>query len=293
MVYWAGKAVEAVRIRSNPHTHTTFSDGRDAPRAQIERALALGFRALGFSDHAVQDVDTFTGIPKEREADYQSEVRALAKEYAGRIRVYLGVELDSEFGLADARSYDYILLSNHYVRKGDAHALVDCRPRRDRVFAVRDEAYGGNGEAMAADYFLHLGARVLEERPAILGHFDIVKYFNGEGALYDADSPAVRRAQMEALSMVRESGALLEVNTGGMARGYVSEPYPSWDILRAWRDLGGGVILGSDCHDARLMDFAFADVLARLRAEGFGGVWELGGAGEEMFVYRRFSDGKV
>ena len=30
MVYWAGKAVEAVRIRSNPHTHTTFSDGRDA-----------------------------------------------------------------------------------------------------------------------------------------------------------------------------------------------------------------------------------------------------------------------
>ena len=219
MVYWAGKAVEAVRIRSNPHTHTTFSDGRDAPRAQIERALALGFRALGFSDHAVQDVDAFTGIPKEREADYQSEVRALAKEYAGRIRVYLSVELDSEFGLADARNYDYILLSNHYVRKGDAHALVDCRPRRDRVFAVRDEAYGGNGEAMAADYFLHLGARALEERPAILGHFDIVKYFNGEGALYDADSPAVRRAQMEALSMVRESGALLEVNTGGMARG--------------------------------------------------------------------------
>ena len=138
MVYWAGKAVEAVRIRSNPHTHTTFSDGRDAPRAQIERALALGFRALGFSDHAVQDVDAFTGIPKEREADYQSEVRALAKEYAGRIRVYLSVELDSEFGLADARNYNYILLSNHYVRKGDAHALVDCRPRRDRVFAVRD-----------------------------------------------------------------------------------------------------------------------------------------------------------
>ena len=77
-----------------------------------------------------------------------------------------------------------------------------------------------------------------------------------------------------------------------MARGYVNEPYPSWDILRAWRDLGGGVILGSDCHDARLMDFAFDDVLARLRAEGFGGVWELGGAGEPMFVERRFSDRK-
>ena len=281
-----------MRARSNAHTHTAFSDGRDTPRQQVERALALGFRSLGFSDHAVQEVDAFTGMPKEREADYQSAVRALAEEYAGRVRVYLGVELDSEFGLAEKKSYDYILLSCHYVRKGNVRALVDCRPRRDRVFAVRDEAYGGNGEAMAADYFLHLGARALEERPAILGHFDIVKYFNGDGSLYDADSPVVRRAWREALAMARESGALLEVNTGGMARGYVNEPYPSWDILRAWRDLGGGVILGSDCHDARLMDFAFDDVLARLRAEGFASVWELGGEGEPMFVERRFSDEK-
>ena len=281
-----------MRILSNPHTHTDFSDGRDTPRSQVERALALGFRALGFSDHAAQDVDAFTGMPKEREADYQGAVRALAEEYAGRIRVHLGVELDSEFGIAEKKNYDYILLSCHYVRKGNARALVDCRPRRDRVFAVRDEAYGGNGEAMAADYFLHLGARALEERPAILGHFDIVKYFNGDGSLYDADSPVVRRAWREALAMARESGALLEVNTGGMARGYVNEPYPSWDILRVWRDLGGGVILGSDCHDARLMDFAFDGVLARLRAEGFASVWELGGAGEPLFVERRFSDEK-
>lgn len=281
-----------MRILSNPHTHTDFSDGRDTPRAQVERALKLGYRALGFSDHAAQDVDAFTGMPKEREADYQGAVRALAEEYAGRIRIHLGVELDSEFGIAEKKNYDYILLSCHYVRKGNARALVDCRPRRDRVLAVRDGAYGGNGEAMAADYFLHLGARALEERPAILGHFDIVKYFNGDGSLYDPQSPVVRRAWREALAMVRESGALLEVNTGGMARGYVNEPYPSWDILRAWRDLGGGVILGSDCHDARLMDFAFDDVLARLRAEGFASVWELGGAGEPLFVERRFSDEK-
>ncbi len=281
-----------MRILSNPHTHTDFSDGRDTPRAQVERALKLGYRALGFSDHAAQDVDAFTGMPKAREADYQSAVRALAEEYAGRIRVHLGVELDSEFGLTEKNNYDYILLSCHYVRKGNARALVDCRPRRDRVFAVRDGAYGGNGENMAADYFLHLGARALEERPAILGHFDIVKYFNGDGSLYDPQSPVVRRAWREALAMVRESGALLEVNTGGMARGYVSEPYPSWDILRLWRDLGGGVILGSDCHDARLMDFAFDGVLARLRAEGFESVWELGGEGEPLFVERRFSDEK-
>ena len=51
------------------------------------------------------------------------------------------------------------------------------------------------GEALAADYFRHLGARALEVRPAILGHFDIIKYLNDGGALYDAASPLVRRAQ--------------------------------------------------------------------------------------------------
>ncbi len=281
-----------MRIRSNPHTHTTFSDGRDTPRRQVERALELGFRALGFSDHAVQRVDAFVGIPAGQEADYRREVRALQEEYAGRIRIFLGVELDSEFGLAARENYDYILLSDHYARRGDAHALVDCPTHRERVLAVRDAAYGGDGEAMAADYFSRLGARALEVRPAILGHFDIIKYFNAGGALYAPDSPRVRRAQREALEMVKQSGALLEVNTGGMARGYISEPYPSWELLRAWRALGGGVILGSDCHDARLMDFGFDEACAQLLAEGFDGVWELGGEGEDMFAFRPFSDGK-
>ena len=40
------------------------------------------------------------------------------------------------------------------------------------------------------------------------------------------------------------------------------------------------------------MDFAFDGVLARLRAEGFESVWELGGEGEPLFVERRFSDEK-
>lgn len=275
-----------MRIRSNPHTHTVFSDGRSTAREQIERALALGFSALGFSDHSVQRLDAFTGIPAPREAAYRAGIRALAAEYAPRIRVYLGLEWDSEFGLADPAQYDYILLSAHYVLGGGGRALVDCRPRRAAVFALRRAMYAGDGEAMAADYFERLGRRALERRPDILGHFDLVKYFNAGGELYDRDSPRVRRAQLQVLERIRESGALLEVNTGGMARGYVDEPYPSRDILRAWREMGGGVILGSDCHDAALLDYGFDQALAWLRADGFEGVYELGGPGEDMFVWR-------
>lgn len=282
-----------MRIRSNPHTHTVFSDGRSTAREQIERALALGFTALGFSDHSVQELDAFTGIPAPREADYRAEVRALAAEYAPRIRVYLGLEWDSEFGIADPAAYDYVILSAHYVLGGGGRALVDCRPRREAVFALRDAAYAGDGEAMAADYFERLGARALQRRPDIVGHFDLVKYFNAADALYNRHSPRVRRAQLAALEKVRQSGALLEINTGGMARGYVDEPYPSRDLLRAWREMGGGVILGSDCHDAALMDYGFDAALSWLCEDGFDGVYELGGAGEEMFVKRPLEVGGI
>ena len=34
------------------HLHTTFSDGRDSPAAMLAAARALGWTAIGFSDHA-------------------------------------------------------------------------------------------------------------------------------------------------------------------------------------------------------------------------------------------------
>ena len=126
-----------MRIRSNPHTHTVFSDGRSTAREQIERALALGFTALGFSDHSVQELDAFTGIPAPREADYRAEVRALAAEYAPRIRVYLGLEWDSEFGIADPAAYDYVILSAHYVLGGGGRALVLLRLETGRTHQIR------------------------------------------------------------------------------------------------------------------------------------------------------------
>lgn len=279
-----------MRIRSNPHTHTTFSDGRSTPEAQVARALELGFVSLGFSDHSAQRVDAFAGMPEAQEGAYAACVRDLAARCAGRLRVWLGLELDSEFGLAGREDYDYILLSGHYAVGGGMRALLDCRPRRAQVFEVRDRAFAGDGEAMAADCFSRLGRRALQLRPQILGHFDLVKYFNAGGALYDPHSPRVHRAALAALEDIRASGALLEVNTGGMARGYVEETYPSRTLIRAWREMGGGVILGSDCHDAALMNYGFEQACAHLREDGFSGVWELGGEGEPMLVERRWEE---
>jgi histidinol-phosphatase (PHP family) len=49
----------------------------------------------------------------------------------------------------------------------------------------------------------------------------------------------------------------LEVNTGGIARGYTSEPYPSQDLLSQWLAAGKQVLFASDCHNAEQLLFGY------------------------------------
>ena len=42
-----------LHMKANYHTHTTWCDGKDSPRAVIESAIAKGFDAIGFSSHSM------------------------------------------------------------------------------------------------------------------------------------------------------------------------------------------------------------------------------------------------
>jgi len=59
------------------------------------------------------------------------------------------------------------------------------------------------------------------------------------------------------------------VNTGAMARGYKTTPYPARFILEEIKSLGGSVILSSDCHDADKLTFAFDESVKLLKEIGF------------------------
>ena len=60
-------------IRANFHTHSTFCDGRNTPQQMVDRALELGFVALGFSGH--MDPEVVMDWPA-----YSAEVKRLAAD---------------------------------------------------------------------------------------------------------------------------------------------------------------------------------------------------------------------
>ena len=71
------------------------------------------------------------------------------------------------------------------------------------------------------------------------------------------NDPRYAAAADAALERLIEAPVLLEVNTGAMARGYRSEPYPEKRIRDRWLTAGKELIFSSDCHDKRKLLFAF------------------------------------
>ena len=246
-------------------------------------AYELGFVSLGFSSHAPQTFDFEYCIHPSREEEYKTEIRRIQQEYAGRMAVYLGIERDL-YSCADPSGYDYFIASVHYLEQPDGSFCSVDGPA-EKLQRYVDEYCGGDGLKMAQQYYSVLRDYVIESRPAIIGHFDLVRYNNSRLHLYDEGDPAYRTMVLDVLQSVRKTDALLEVNTGGVARGYMSDPYPASFLLKAWKDWGGEVIVNSDCHQANRMDAAYDkaeelllsvgyDRAVRLSRDPEKGMWE-------------------
>ena len=85
-------------------------------------------------------------------------------------------------------------------------------------------------------------------------------------------APVNDRAALEVLDACAATGAVFEVNTGGMFRGYCGEPYPSRFLLEALRKSGARVTVNADAHCTEAVRFRFDETLALLRDIGFTAV---------------------
>lgn len=264
---------------SNAHTHSRWCDGLDAIPDMVEAARALGFVSLGFSSHARQGFDPAYSMAPDAQAGYFAELRALQGE-PGLPRLWAGLELDA-LAHPDCRREafacaDYVIGSAHYLC--ESYSGVPVAVDGDPVLLRRyvDEVYHGDGLAMARDFFAIEVNALLRDRPQIIGHFDLLRKYAARLSLFDEADPAYRRLALSALEQAFPCGGVLEINTGGMARGYLTTPYPTLELLCAWRELGGSITLTSDCHDRRYLAHAFPEAAALARQAGFRTALRLG-----------------
>lgn len=262
--------------RSNIHCHTRFSDGQCTMEEMVQSAVRKGFVSLGFSEHAWAPYDGVVCIKQEDLPRYHSEFARLREQYAGQIELYLGLETDC-YHVTPRDGLDYLIGAAHYLYDAgaDAYYTVDYQP--ESFEKARDLIAGGDVREMLRLYFDHLLTYVERNGTEIIGHLDLVTKLNDRHHYFDQQSAWYRRLIGEVADRAAASGRIVEVNTGGIARGYKTEPYPSRELLGLLRELNVPVLLSSDAHSAENLDFWFDEAEDLLRKAGYRAVKQLRG----------------
>lgn len=252
-----------MKYLQNLHTHSKYCDGKDTLEEMISYALEQGFESLGFSGHSPMLPDTRYAMTPSDTVVYKAEVASLKKKYADNIELYLGLEYDM-YASVDLSGYDYLIGSLHYLSIGGEY--IDFDRNADEVAGIIRKYFGGKGIAFAKAYY-----RALADMPRygsfdLLGHIDIITKNCEKAALFDENSKEYLDAAFEAIDALAGKIPFFEVNTGAIARGYRTAPYPSPPILKELRRKGFGAVITSDCHDGRYLQCGF-DMVERLLKE--------------------------
>ena len=242
---------------NNYHTHTTYCDGKHTPAELAEAAVSLGCLALGFSGHGFTSFDTSYCMSVEGTGAYIRELQELKRRYVEKLDIRIGLERDY-YGTEDGYEWEYTIGSVHYVEKNGEYLPIDESETilRDAV----ERCYGGDIYALIEAYYRCVGDIYEKTKCRIVGHFDLITKFNEGGTFFDENHPRYKAAAEEALERLRGKPVLFEVNTGAMARGYRTTPYPAKPIREKITAMGGRFILSSDCHDKKDLLFGLREL---------------------------------
>ncbi len=262
-------------IKSNCHTHTNYCDGKNTAREMIESAIEKGFDALGFSGHIPMNFSNEWAMTQEKLDRYYKEVNSLKDEYADKIDILCGIELDADYELKKEYDFDYILSSVHQIHGKKKIYAIDLSA--EELSECVNEEYGGNWNEMAEKYFGNLAELVVREKTDVVGHYDLITKFNKNHCLFDESNSEYQESALKWIDYIIDNkpDIVFEVNTGAMFRCGNETPYPASFILKRIGERGAKVTVSSDAHCTDALDFMFENAKQHCKSCGIDSIWHL------------------
>ncbi len=256
------------------HLHTPLCrHASGEPSEYAARAVELGLREIGFSDHAPMPTADFDNwrMPPDRLDDYVERVRRAQRDHPA-LTIRLGLEVDYLPGYADwvrelagRYRWDYLIGSVHYV--APPWAIDDP--------AMRSEWRKHNPTEVWTGYLERLTEAVESGWFDIVGHVDLPKKF---GFLPARDlSPLFERVMRSAA----RQGLALELNTGGLRKD-CHEIYPSRPLLELAHREQVPITFGSDAHAIAEVGADLEQAVALARSVGYTESCRFAGRQREM-----------
>ncbi len=203
-----GRSVVSLKqFRGDLQMHSTWSDGVEPIASMAKAAEALGWSRIGMTDHSY-GLPIARGMTMEAAARQAVEIDNVNESFAGRVRVYKGVEAnilaDGSLDISEdeRRTFEYVIASPHSLLRRD----TDQTPRM--VNAVRQPGVAILGHPQGRMFNSRPGisadwAKVFREA-ARIGvaveidgnwhrqdiHYELAAVANEEGCLFALDSDA-------------------------------------------------------------------------------------------------------
>ncbi|MDC7223190.1 MAG: histidinol-phosphatase, partial [Spirochaetales bacterium] len=230
---------------------------------------------LGFSSHSPWP-DSVCGIKERQVPKYVKEIQGLKDQYRDKLEIYLGLEIEYFPGFSSAADEYYDTIPLEY-RISSLHSLYDQNEKRwyaidgplDEFKHILNDMCGGVMENFGRQYYGHLRDMIDLGRFNILGHMDLIKKHNRGDVWFSEESSWYREEVLATLDKLKGTDIILEVNTGGLCRGYTDEFYPSPWILKEARKRDIPTQLNGDAHAPENLDFAYDESRALMAEAGY------------------------
>ena len=256
----------------NLHVHTTYCDGKNTPEELVQKAVSLGMHSIGFSGHSYMSFYPSISMSITGTEEYKKEIARLKEAYREKIEIFCGLEMEM-YSECSLEGFDYLIGSVHYFNFNGEKVGMDRGA--DEVKRIIDVYFGGDGMAYAEEFYRQASLLSNYGKFDIIGHFDLLTKHSEKASFFDTASLRYRTAAIDALREVAKDIPLFEVNSGAIARGYRTTPYPAPFLLDECKRLGLGAVISSDCHNKEDLLCYFKESAAYLEAHGFRYVYVL------------------
>lgn len=264
-------------LKTNYHTHSTFCDGKVSAEEMVKAAIEKKLDILGFSSHSMFPFSSDWHLQSKEHENYVQEILRLKKLYENQIKIQLGFEADFIQGVCapDFSRYadfhpDYLIGAVHFVpgKNGFIEADGDFTETREKIKTVFD-----NDRKKAVQAYFDFERTMIKNcNFTILAHPDLIRKQNSPSApdiFFDKKETWYKDEIKLTADAIAKSGVCVEINTGGMARGYLDTPYPSAEFLALLHEKNVPITINSDAHAPDNLDYGFDDAISFAKKIGY------------------------
>ena len=263
------------------HSGTYCSHAKDPLEDIVQRYIEQGFEWCCLTEH-IPPINPSLMPPEEKSEGYDCdalhtrfdgyfhEARLLQKKYEHQIDIYVGFETEAFSGyevlvqsLIDRHKPQMIVGSVHHLKDFMIDGPRDQYEKALDVF--------GNIESLYCAYFDKQLELINRFRPAVVGHFDLIRMHDPQ---YEErwSVPEIRDRALRNLKRIKELDLVLDLNVRSYTK-KANEPYLSEPWLRVAIREGIKIALGDDSHGVMNVGQYLEEGVAFLRKLGGKTTW--------------------